>query len=332
MKAGRVIVSTMLTAGVLAAGFFAPEAVTVVMDRQLETETAQFATESIQVESMEEISDVLRLVGSSYNSYDLEYGVVREYAEMEELEQKAVESMKNAGLLDEISFSSLDARPFIAISYSQSFWDAQGYGDTFGNTQTYTSDGKKSDERYKDSEISVYTEEGVKKEASDAEVDAYDEEEALDSAQAEDISEGSWVTQGQNSRGNTAAVLWNCALCGERGEYLNLIIDDTSGKMVSFTLQQEEISLEERIRRFEEEWPQLYEEGEAFLRQMMDQAGRFCEEYYELKFLSAEFEGADENEIDTMFNGRMYFEDSRGEQLSISFRTLADAYVYLMNF
>lgn len=328
MKAGRVIVSTMLTAGVLAAGFFAPEAVTVVMDRQLETETAQFATESIQVESMEEISNVLRLVGNGYNSYDLEYGVVREYAELEELAQKAVESMKNAGLLEGGLFSSLDARPFIAISYSQSFWDAQGYGDSFSDAQTYTGNGQTSGHFYKDPEVTIY-EDG--KEAANAAKNAYDEEEASDGAQSEDISEGPWAAQGQNSRGNTAAVLWNCTLVGEQGEYLNLIIDDTSGKMVSFALQREEEPLEKRIQEFEEEWPRLYEVGQGFLTQMMEQAGRFCQEYYELEFQGAEFENVDENGIDTMLNGRMYFKDSQGEELSIAFQTLADSYLYAMN-
>ena len=54
MKAGRLIAATVMTAGILAVGFLAPEAVTEVMDRRLKTETAEFETESIQVESMEE--------------------------------------------------------------------------------------------------------------------------------------------------------------------------------------------------------------------------------------------------------------------------------------
>lgn len=78
MKAGTMIASTFLTVGILIVGFFAPEAVTAVVDRRLETETAEFETDSVQVESMEEMSDVLQLVGSGYISFELEYGVVRE--------------------------------------------------------------------------------------------------------------------------------------------------------------------------------------------------------------------------------------------------------------
>ena len=76
MKAGRLIAATVMTAGILAVGFLAPEAVTEVMDRRLKTETAEFETESIQVESMEEMPDILQLVSRGYYGFELGYGVV----------------------------------------------------------------------------------------------------------------------------------------------------------------------------------------------------------------------------------------------------------------
>ena len=42
MKAGTMIASTFLTVGILIVGFFAPEAMTAVVDRRLETETTEF--------------------------------------------------------------------------------------------------------------------------------------------------------------------------------------------------------------------------------------------------------------------------------------------------
>lgn len=126
MKAGRLIAATVMTAGILAVGFLAPEAVTEVMDRRLKTETAEFETESIQVESMEEMPDILQLVSRGYYGFELGYGVVREKSDMKDLEQKALESLSDVELVEMRSFSYHDEYPILAISESAGYDEAYG--------------------------------------------------------------------------------------------------------------------------------------------------------------------------------------------------------------
>ena len=96
------------------------------MDRRLKTETAEFETESIQVESMEEMSDILQLVSRGYYGFELGYGVVREKSDMKDLEQKALESLSNVELVEMRSFSYHDEYPILAISESAGYDEAYG--------------------------------------------------------------------------------------------------------------------------------------------------------------------------------------------------------------
>lgn len=294
MKAGALILSTVLTAGVLVVGFFAPEVVTSVVDRRLETETAEFETDSIQVESMEEMSDVLQLAGQGYHSFELEYGVVRDRTEMEELEQKALESLADAGLVEIRSFSYHDEYPLIAIS------------DSGGEDMS-----------------SFYEAYGLDEEDDDA---AYYREWYGDVAQTPE-------QEYDTAKGSTAAILWNCQLSNARQDVLNLVIDDRSGKAVSFSWQKGMTEEEQsrRIERFDEEWMQLYQEGETFLWDMMQKAGSFCETYYELKLTETAFEQVIEDFFETRMIGRMYFEDSQGDRMTITIQTLMDGTWYCMN-
>ena len=309
MKAGTMIASTFLTVGILIVGFFAPEAVTAVVDRRLETETAEFETDSVQVESMEEMSDVLQLVGSGYISFELEYGVVREKSEMEELEQKAVESLADAGLVAMRSFSYHDEYPLIAISYysgGDMNLDAWGY-------ETGSEDWENAAE---DMEREYDT---IQENWGEAELGSLDEE--------------GDNTQDENAKGSTAAVLWQCQLSNAQGDVLDLMIDDRSGKAVSFSWQKGMTDEEKyrRIESFETNRTEYDQKGEAFLQEMMQKAGSFCEEYYELKLQDTVFEKVEPDAYETVMTGYLAFEDSRGSEMIIPFQTMMDGSWYQIN-
>lgn len=309
MKAGTMIVSTFLTMGILIVGFFAPEAVTAVVDRRLETETTEFETDSVQVESMEEMSDVLQLISSGYTSFELEYGVVREKSEMEELEKRALESLADAGLVEMRSFSYHDEYPLIAISYysgENMNLDAWGYETDTGDWENAAEDM----EREYDT---------IQGNWGETELGTLDEEDG--------------DTPDENAKGSTAAVLWQCQLSNAQGDVLNLMIDDRSGKVVSFSWQKGMTDEEKdrRIESFETDRTEHYQEGEVFLQEMMQKVGSFCEEYYELKLQDTVYGKVERNAYETVMTGYLAFEDSRGSEVTIPFRTMLDGSWYQIN-
>ena len=292
MKAGRLIAATVMTAGILAVGFLAPEAVTEVMDRRLKTETAEFETESIQVESMEEMPDILQLVSRGYYGFELGYGVVREKSDMKDLEQKALESLSDVELVEMRSFSYHDEYPILAIS------ESAGYDEAYG----LEPENRSVSGEWEDGQTDVWTE---------------NFSDSLDQA----------------AKGSTAAILWECQLSNAQEDILNMIIDDSSGKVVGFSWQKgmtEEME-EQRIERFFFDEEVLYQTGRDFLDEMMRKAGSFCEEYYELKLTDTEYETAVEDSYNTRLIGRMYFEDSQGKGITITLQTMLDGTWYSVN-
>lgn len=292
MKAGRLIAATVMTAGILAVGFLAPEAVTEVMDRRLKTETAEFETESIQVESMEEMSDILQLVSRGYYGFELGYGVVREKSDMKDLEQKALESLSNVELVEMRSFSYHDEYPILAIS------ESAGYDEAYGLEPENRS---------------------VSGEWGNGQTDMWTENfsDSLDQAAKGSTAVILWECQLSNAQED----ILNMIIDDRSGKVVGF----------SWQKGMTEEMEEQRIGRFFSDEEVLYQTGRDFLDEMMRKAGSFCEEYYELKLTDTEYETAVEDSYNTRLIGRMYFEDSQGKGITITLQTMLDGTWYSVN-
>ena len=292
MKAGRLIAATVMTAGILAVGFLAPEAVTEVMDRRLKTETAEFETESIQVESMEEMPDILQLVSRGYYGFELGYGVVREKSDMKDLEQKALESLSDVELVEMRSFSYHDEYPILAIS------ESAGYDEAYGlepENRSVSGD-------WEDGQTDVWTE---------------NFSDSLDQAAKGSTAAILWECQLSNAQED----ILNMIIDDRSGKVVGF----------SWQKGMTEEMEEQRIERFFFDEEVLYQTGRDFLDEMMRKAGSFCEEYYELKLTDTEYETAVEDSYNTRLIGRMYFEDSQGKGITITLQTMLDGTWYSVN-
>ena len=292
MKAGRLIAATVMTAGILAVGFLAPEAVTEVMDRRLKTETAEFETESIQVESMEEMPDILQLVSRGYYGFELGYGVVREKSDMKDLEQKALESLSDVELVEMRSFSYHDEYPILAIS------ESAGYDEAYGLEPENRS---------------------VSGEWEDGQTDGWTENfsDYLDQGAKGSTAAILWECQLSNAQED----ILNMIIDDRSGKVVGF----------SWQKGMTEEMEEQRIERFFFDEEVLYQTGRDFLDEMMRKAGSFCEEYYELKLTDTEYETAVEDSYNTRLIGRMYFEDSQGKGITITLQTMLDGTWYSVN-
>ncbi len=292
MKAGRLIAATVMTAGILAVGFLAPEAVTEVMDRRLKTETAEFETESIQVESMEEMPDILQLVSRGYYGFELGYGVVREKSDMKDLEQKALESLSNVELVEMRSFSYHDEYPILAIS------ESAGYDEAYG----LEPENRSVSGEWEDGQTDVWTE---------------NFSDSLDQAAKGSTAAILWECQLSNAQED----ILNMIIDDRSGKVVGF----------SWQKGMTEEMEEQRIERFFFDEEVLYQTGRDFLDEMMRKAGSFCEEYYELKLTDTEYETAVEDSYNTRLIGRMYFEDSQGKGITITLQTMLDGTWYSVN-
>lgn len=292
MKAGRLIAATVMTAGILAVGFLAPEAVTEVMDRRLKTETAEFETESIQVESMEEMSDILQLVSRGYYGFELGYGVVREKSDMKDLEQKALESLSNVELVEMRSFSYHDEYPILAIS------ESAGYDEAYG----LEPENRSVSGEWENGQTDMWTE---------------NFSDSLDQAAKGSTAAILWECQLSNAQED----ILNMIIDDRSGKVVGF----------SWQKGMTEEMEEQRIGRFFSDEEVLYQTGRDFLDEMMRKAGSFCEEYYELKLTDTEYETAVEDSYNTRLIGRMYFEDSQGKGITITLQTMLDGTWYSVN-
>lgn len=292
MKAGRLIAATVMTAGILAVGFLAPEAVTEVMDRRLKTETAEFETESIQVESMEEMPDILQLVSRGYYGFELGYGVVREKSDMKDLEQKALESLSDVELVEMRSFSYHDEYPILAIS------ESAGYDEAYG----LEPENRSVSGEWEDGQTDVWTE---------------NFSDSLDQAAKGSTAAILWECQLSNAQED----ILNMIIDDRSGKVVGF----------SWQKGMTEEMEEQRIERFYFDEEVLYQTGRDFLDEMMRKAGSFCEEYYELKLTDTEYETAVEDSYNTRLIGRMYFEDSQGKGITITLQTMLDGTWYSVN-
>lgn len=292
MKAGRLIAATVMTAGILAVGFLAPEAVTEVMDRRLKTETAEFETESIQVESMEEMSDILQLVSRGYYGFELGYGVVREKSDMKDLEQKALESLSNVELVEMRSFSYHDEYPILAIS------ESAGYDEAYG----LEPENRSVSGEWENGQTDMWTE---------------NFSDSLDQAAKGSTAAILWECQLSNAQED----ILNMIIDDRSGKVVGF----------SWQKGMTEEMEEQRIERFFFDEEVLYQTGRDFLDEMMRKAGSFCEEYYELKLTDTEYETAVEDSYNTRLIGRMYFEDSQGKGITITLQTMLDGTWYSVN-
>lgn len=292
MKVGRLIAATVMTAGILAVGFLAPEAVTEVMDRRLKTETAEFETESIQVESMEEMPDILQLVSRGYYGFELGYGVVREKSDMKDLEQKALESLSDVELVEMRSFSYHDEYPILAIS------ESAGYDEAYG----LEPENRSVSGEWEDGQTDVWTE---------------NFSDSLDQAAKGSTAAILWECQLSNAQED----ILNMIIDDRSGKVVGF----------SWQKGMTEEMEEQRIERFFFDEEVLYQTGRDFLDEMMRKAGSFCEEYYELKLTDTEYETAVEDSYNTRLIGRMYFEDSQGKGITITLQTMLDGTWYSVN-
>ena len=292
MKAGRLIAATVMTAGILAVGFLAPEAVTEVMDRRLKTETAEFETESIQVESMEEMPDILQLVSRGYYGFVPGYGVVREKSDMKDLEQKALESLSDVELVEMRSFSYHDEYPILAIS------ESAGYDEAYG----LEPENRSVSGEWEDGQTDVWTE---------------NFSDSLDQAAKGSTAAILWECQLSNAQED----ILNMIIDDRSGKVVGF----------SWQKGMTEEMEEQRIERFFFDEEVLYQTGRDFLDEMMRKAGSFCEEYYELKLTDTEYETAVEDSYNTRLIGRMYFEDSQGKGITITLQTMLDGTWYSVN-
>ena len=292
MKAGRLIAATVMTAGILAVGFLAPEAVTEVMDRRLKTETAEFETESIQEESMEEMPDILQLVSRGYYGFELGYGVVREKSDMKDLEQKALESLSDVELVEMRSFSYHDEYPILAIS------ESAGYDEAYG----LEPENRSVSGEWEDGQTDVWTE---------------NFSDSLDQAAKGSTAAILWECQLSNAQED----ILNMIIDDRSGKVVGF----------SWQKGMTEEMEEQRIERFFFDEEVLYQTGRDFLDEMMRKAGSFCEEYYELKLTDTEYETAVEDSYNTRLIGRMYFEDSQGKGITITLQTMLDGTWYSVN-
>ena len=157
--------------------------------------------------------------------------------------------------------------------------------------------------------------------------DAYGYDDADNIASTGDIEENTADTSEQNGSGDGVqmGIIWKCYVSGQQpGIDLEILIDDRSGKMLSFSLTRygADTDTEEGYRNEEE----INKEIQEDLRKKSDGMQTFCEEYYGFRYTDREYHVKDESCF-----ARLFFEDENGENIMLDLERDRYGTVYTWN-
>lgn len=157
--------------------------------------------------------------------------------------------------------------------------------------------------------------------------DAYGYDDADNIASTGDIEENTADTSEQNGSGDGVqmGIIWKCYVSGQQpGIDLEILIDDRSGKMLSFSLTRygADTDTEEGYRNEEE----INKEIQEDLRKKSDGMQTFCEEYYGFRYTDREYHVKDESCF-----ARLSFEDENGENIMLDLERDRYGTVYTWN-
>ena len=157
--------------------------------------------------------------------------------------------------------------------------------------------------------------------------DAYGYDDADNIASTGDIEENTADTSEQNGSGDGVqmGIIWKCYVSDpQAGIDLEILIDDRSGKMLSFSLTRygADTDTEEGYRNEEE----INKEIQEDLRKKSDGMQTFCEEYYGFRYTDREYHVKDESCF-----ARLFFEDENGENITLDLERDRYGTVYTWN-
>lgn len=157
--------------------------------------------------------------------------------------------------------------------------------------------------------------------------DAYGYDDTDNIASTGNIEENTADTSDQSGPGTGVqmGIIWKCYVSGQQpGIDLEILIDDRSGKMLSFSLTRygADTDTEEGYRNEEE----INKEIQEDLRKKSDGMQTFCEEYYGFRYTDREYHVKDESCF-----ARLFFEDENGENIMLDLERDRYGTVYTWN-
>lgn len=128
-------VVTVLTAGILSAGFFLPQFVARLADRRIESQTDTFAGDRIAVTSDARLMDMLALADEHSDEMNLAGGLVRSHSDIIGIARSLTEQLGKYGILEPGKFGEFSADAFLAANGNLAYVsDALGIDDNSATT------------------------------------------------------------------------------------------------------------------------------------------------------------------------------------------------------
>lgn len=161
--------------------------------------------------------------------------------------------------------------------------------------------------------------------------DSYGYDDTDNTASTGDVSEYAAESSDQTAADNGAqmGIIWKCYVsCQQPGIDLEILIDDRSGKMLSFSLTRyvADTDTEEEYRNEEEINKEINKEIQEDLRGKSDGMQTFCEEYYGFRYTDREYHVKDESCF-----ARLFFEDENGDNIMLDLERDRYGTVYTWN-
>lgn len=129
--------------------------------------------------------------------------------------------------------------------------------------------------------------------------------------------------------GMPMGILWNCFVFDEQdGRSIEMIIDDQSGKMLSFhtILTRSDQEMEGIYKRLGVEPESVLEEAQKDLQERSEKMRMFCEKYYGFRYKETEYYTEEGRCV-----ARMRFEDEEGEKISLDLERNLEGTAYTWN-
>lgn len=265
MKAGRWIFFMICTLGALAVGILLPDLVFRSQDERLYGEAVSFETARLRFRLASQLTDRLRLANSSYTRVNLDSGTYHDAQEIWENAWLAVEKIASFVYIPGLAagtYTNHQETAFLAIAGSDmqegSYTGEPGLQDSISIQDSDQGEEPQSQGSYriKDERTGLTAEEdatvekgGLAEEGSAGTVRKDSgivvQTEPFDIIYYKGIRQLPEAGKPSDKKDGLAspeedvatAVFWECRIWDEKGHVLNLIMDDDSGKMVSFELQ-----------------------------------------------------------------------------------------------
>lgn len=325
MKAGRWILFTSCTLAALAVGILLPDLVFRSQEERLYGQAVSYETDRLRFRTASQLTDRLRLADSSYTRVNLDSGTYHDAREIWENARLAAADIAESRLM--IPGFSVDQytnhreTAFLAIAGSD-MKDGSEIWDT-GETEKQEPDAEAdTDIRPEDNPAWDFNLK-IREEGSDFVDSQTDRSEVRYTDQFEIRYYNGTENLGKLRKPSTVkeesalpeedvatAVFWECRMWDEDGNVLILIMDDDSGKMVSFERQ----TVTETLFR-EGFIAEDYDYGYKLVYQPYT-AAEFCIEYYGLEAVRTVY--VVEGEDNTLFIS-LDASDSYGSRIFFTF-------------